>query len=268
MPKSCEPSFWEKIDSFVLLPYVCLAASRTLLQGLLNCLNSTLGSEDLFCCYTQKKWLIWAITTAQGTKNHGDEWGLTWYLQCRIYTSIPSCAHSQNSLAAAEAPSLKRHPPMEQLYFVLALPLSCYKLCFIFKICWKTTWSSLYCYLWVLDIPFQLLPFGCPKANYGPFSRGQPHWANVNHCLFLIKKNNFMAPFYGWGSTASRLQPLRGGSLLFIIQFPEIPDTHFIDLGRLKGWVNLGATQRFWTQDPWTWNDLKVTKSPVIRLGP
>ena len=29
---------------------------------------------------------------------------------------------------------------------------------------------------------------------------------------------NFMAPFYGWGSTASRLQPLGGGSLLFTIQ--------------------------------------------------
>ena len=29
------------------------------------------------------------------------------------------------------------------------------------------------------------------------------------------KKNNFMAPFYRWGSTASRLEPLRGGSLLF-----------------------------------------------------
>ena len=25
-------------------------------------------------------------------------------------------------------------------------------------------------------------------------------------------KKNFMAPFYGWGSTASRLEPLRGGS--------------------------------------------------------
>ena len=24
-----------------------------------------------------------------------------------------------------------------------------------------------------------------------------------------------MAPFYGWGSTASRLEPLQGGSLLF-----------------------------------------------------
>ena len=32
-----------------------------------------------------------------------------------------------------------------------------------------------------------------------------------------------MAPFYGWGSTASRLQPLRGGSLLFTTKFPEIP---------------------------------------------
>ena len=51
-----------------------------------------------------------------------------------------------------------------------------------------------------------------------------------------------MAPFYGWGSTASRLQPLRGGSLLFTIQFPEIPGTHFIDLERMKGWVDLAAT--------------------------
>ena len=32
-----------------------------------------------------------------------------------------------------------------------------------------------------------------------------------------------MAPFYGWNSTASSLQPLWGGSLLFTIQFPEIP---------------------------------------------
>ena len=30
-----------------------------------------------------------------------------------------------------------------------------------------------------------------------------------------IKKKNFMAPFYEWGSTASRLKPLWGGRLLF-----------------------------------------------------
>ena len=49
------------------------------------------------------------------------------------------------------------------------------------------------------------------------------------------KKTNFMAPFYGWGSTASRLEPLQGGSLLFTTKFPDIPGTHFIDLGRTKG---------------------------------
>ena len=44
-----------------------------------------------------------------------------------------------------------------------------------------------------------------------------------------------MAPFYGWGSTASRPEPLREGSLLFTAKFPEIPVTHFIDLRRMKG---------------------------------
>ena len=45
-----------------------------------------------------------------------------------------------------------------------------------------------------------------------------------------------MARFHAWCSTASRLQPLREGSFLFTFQFPEIPGTHFIGLGRMKGW--------------------------------
>ena len=57
--------------------------------------------------------------------------------------------------------------------------------------------------------------------------------AMFNFLRILLKKN-FMAPFYGWGSTASRLQPLRGGSLLFTIQFPEILGTHFINLRRIE----------------------------------
>ena len=53
--------------------------------------------------------------------------------------------------------------------------------------------------------------------------------------LYLVKtKKNFMASFYEWVSTASRLEPLRGGSLLFTTKFPEIPGTHFIDLGGMK----------------------------------
>ena len=50
------------------------------------------------------------------------------------------------------------------------------------------------------------------------------------HELSNLKKN-----FHGWGSTASRVDPLRGGSLLFTIKFPEIPGAQFIDLGRVKG---------------------------------
>ena len=52
--KSQEPSFWEVMDSFVLVAYASLAASRTLLQRLLACLNFTLDSEDLFCWYKRK----------------------------------------------------------------------------------------------------------------------------------------------------------------------------------------------------------------------
>ena len=44
-----------------------------------------------------------------------------------------------------------------------------------------------------------------------------------------------MGPFYEWGSTASRFEPVRGGSLLFTTKLPEISGTHFIDLGRMKG---------------------------------
>ena len=45
--KSREPSFWEVMDS--------VAASRTLFQRLLACLNFTLDSEDVFCWHKRKK---------------------------------------------------------------------------------------------------------------------------------------------------------------------------------------------------------------------
>ena len=53
--KSWEPCFWEMMDSFVLVPYACFAASRTLLQKLLGCLSSILDSKVLFCWYKRKK---------------------------------------------------------------------------------------------------------------------------------------------------------------------------------------------------------------------
>ena len=52
--KSREPSFWEVMDSFALLAYASLAASRTLLQRLPASLNFTLES-DFSLWYKQKK---------------------------------------------------------------------------------------------------------------------------------------------------------------------------------------------------------------------
>ena len=56
------------------------------------------------------------------------------------------------------------------------------------------------------------------------------------HCKeakHIIKKD-FMTPFYGWGSTASSLAPLLGGSLLSTTKSSEIPCTHFINLRSMK----------------------------------
>ena len=43
------------MDSLVLLAYASLAASKTLLQQLLACLNFTLEGEDLSFWYKRKK---------------------------------------------------------------------------------------------------------------------------------------------------------------------------------------------------------------------
>ena len=68
-----------------------------------------------------------------------------------------------------------------------------------------------------------------------PILPGKLFFTNAIVLVFFFLNLNFMTPFYGWGSTAARLKPLRGGSLLFTTTFPEIPGTHFIDPGRMKG---------------------------------
>ena len=85
--KSGEPSLLKMIDSFALLTWAGLTDLRTLLQWLLGFL---IDSEDWFCWYKTKEWFVWAIVAAQAAENHGDEWGLTWYLQWEIDTSTPN----------------------------------------------------------------------------------------------------------------------------------------------------------------------------------
>ena len=72
--KSWESSFWDVMDSFVLLAYSSLAASRTLLQQSLACVSFTLESEDLSLWY-KWKWFLWTVAAAQEAENHGGELG-------------------------------------------------------------------------------------------------------------------------------------------------------------------------------------------------
>ena len=54
-----------------------------------------------------------------------------------------------------------------------------------------------------------------------------------------------MAPFYGWGSTASRLEPLRGGSLLFTTKFPEVPGSKGCNLRASRGLLQKPKSEKF-----------------------
>ena len=47
------------------------------------------------------------MAAKQAAESHGDEWGLTWYLQLGTYTSVLTWTHSQHLLASAEALGLK-----------------------------------------------------------------------------------------------------------------------------------------------------------------
>ena len=113
--KSRVSSFWQVVDSFVLLAYASLAASRTFLQRLLACVNFTLDSEDLSFRYKQKKWFQWTMAAAQTAENHGDKGGLTSYFWWAISRSILTWTHSQNSRAAAEVLRLNIVPCISQM---------------------------------------------------------------------------------------------------------------------------------------------------------
>ena len=78
-----------------------------------------------------------------------------------------------------------------------------------------------------------------------------------------IYKKNFMAPFYRWSSTASRLEPLRGGSLLFTTKFPDIPGTYSIDLRRMKGWADLWSHPVVLNTGALDWESSILTTRPL-----
>ena len=66
----------------------------------------------------------------------------------------------------------------------------------------------------------------------------------------MQKKTTLCILFMDGVQLSQGKEPLQGDSLLFTTKSPGILGTHFIDLWRMTGWVDLGATQWFWTWDP------------------
>ena len=66
------------------------------------------------------------------------------------------------------------------------------------------------------------------------------------------KKKKIYGPFLWMGFNCLKAtdESPRGDSLLFTTHYPGVPGGHLIDLGRMKGWIDLGATQWFWACDP------------------
>ena len=67
-----------------------------------------------------------------------------------------------------------------------------------------------------------------------------------------------------WGSLNSRLEPLWGGSLLFTTKFPEIPGTHFMDVGSMNSWVDFGPPSGFEHETPRLGNQRNVAVCWII----
>ena len=100
---SWEPNFWEVMESFVLLTYASLAASRNLLQWLIACPNFTLDSEDLFCSCKQKSdfYELWQQHNQLKTMGLSEAWPDI-YDEGYIHQFKPETSQ-KNSLAPAEA---------------------------------------------------------------------------------------------------------------------------------------------------------------------
>ena len=62
-----------------------------------------------------------------------------------------------------------------------------------------------------------------------------------------------MAHFFGSGSTVPRLQSHYERTVYFLTPSRD-PGGHFINIRRMKGSVDLGATKWFSNQDAWTVN--------------
>ena len=85
-------------------------------------------------------------------------------------------------------------------------------------------------------------------------------WSSLD---YIIRVCQIYLNFDSTSIVAYFLEPFRRGSLHFTTQFLEIPGTHFIDLKRMKGWVDRGATQLVLITETMSWDSRALTARPL-----
>ena len=80
---------------------ICKSGSFENLFAMITSLSELYFKFRGLCLYKWNEWFLWTMAEVQAAENHGDEQGLTWYLQAGIYKSIPTWTLLQNSLADA-----------------------------------------------------------------------------------------------------------------------------------------------------------------------
>ena len=103
--KSCETSFFKVIDTcFIRIRN--FESFKNPFATISSLLDFTLDSEDLFCWYKQKWWLIWTMAAGKEDENHWDEWGLT-NIHDERYINQFQTGDKFQTVAAADNLSLK-----------------------------------------------------------------------------------------------------------------------------------------------------------------
>ena len=114
------------------------------------------------------------------------------------------------------------------------------------------------CLLFGLDI-FTLFASKSPEIKINFITFCKVNLGKFRSCTFnchvektFLKLNG---PFSWMGfNCVIATEPLQGDNLLFTTMTLGVHSTQFIDLWKIKSWVNLGATQWFWNTDSWIRN--------------
>ena len=90
---------------------------------------------------------------------------------------------------------------------------------------------------------FHVQCFSCSANKFLPTILVILFWI-FQYRFHLVNVKNFIVSFLWTGPNCLKAsEPQRGDSLSFTTRYPDVPVTHLINIGRMKGWVEFRAIE-------------------------